>query len=252
MLRIHPQAIAAGLTLLVLTAAAGAVQSPEPPLAETRLTVHTLLREDLFAGFLADDLERFGRGERNIERLLEQRPSDKGSLLAWKGSAVLYRAVRAHEAGRANEFKEGHRRALDLFAEARKLAPPEVAAAVGGSWLLMADRMPKEHQAAAWSEAYASYQALWKLQSGILEQLPVHLRGELLGGLAESAQRTGRREEAATYVDKMLAVLRDTPYEPAAKAWKEKPEAAATRRLTCLSCHDGGRLDSRVKALGAR
>jgi hypothetical protein len=39
---------------LVFVLATGlAAQSPEPPLAETRLTVHTLLREDVFAGYLA-------------------------------------------------------------------------------------------------------------------------------------------------------------------------------------------------------
>jgi len=29
-------------------------QSQEPPLSETRLTVHTLLREDIFAGFIGE------------------------------------------------------------------------------------------------------------------------------------------------------------------------------------------------------
>jgi len=253
MFRIQTHGLAVGLVLLVLTAAAAAVQAPEPPLAETRLTVHTLLREDIFAGLLANDMERFARGERNVDRLLEQRPADKGSLLAWKASALLFRAVRAHESGRASEFQKDYRRALALFAEARRLGPPEVAAAsVGGSYVLMADRLPKEHQAAAWSEAYAAYQVLWKVQASLVEQLPVHLRGELLGGLAVTAQRTGRAQEVGPYLDRMLVVLRDTPYEAAARAWKEKPEAASTTRLTCLTCHDGGRLDARLNALGGK
>jgi hypothetical protein len=217
MFRIRTYGLAAGVVLLVLTAAAAAVQAPEPPLAETRLTVHTLLREDVFAGLNANDMERFARGERNIDRLLELRPADKASLLAWKGGTMLFRAVRAHEAGRASEFQERYAQARSLFAE-----------------------------------AYASYQLLWKVQAPILEQLPVHLRGELLGGLAVTAQRTGRTQEVGPVLDRMLAVLRDTPYEPAARAWKEKPEAALTTRLTCLTCHDGGRLEARLKALGAR
>ena len=48
--------------LLVLAAVAmTAAQAPEPPLSDTRLTVHTLLREDVFAGFLANDMNRFAR-----------------------------------------------------------------------------------------------------------------------------------------------------------------------------------------------
>ena len=44
-------------------------QSPEPPLSESRLTVHTLLREDVFAGFLSNDMTHFARAERNVEQL---------------------------------------------------------------------------------------------------------------------------------------------------------------------------------------
>src|SRR5262245_38732802 len=98
-------------------------QPPEPPLADTRLSVHTLIREDVFAGVLDGDLDRLGRGEKNIEILLERRPADKPGLLAWKAGATLYRAVRAREAGRAEEFNEKYARAIALLAEAKKLGP---------------------------------------------------------------------------------------------------------------------------------
>jgi hypothetical protein len=84
---------------VVVTAAA---QSADPPLSDSRLTVHTLVREDLFAGFLDNNMARFERGERNIDALLTQRPSEKANLLAWKGGASMYRAVVAHESGKTN------------------------------------------------------------------------------------------------------------------------------------------------------
>ncbi|MEO6064795.1 MAG: hypothetical protein ABIP49_03305 [Lysobacterales bacterium] len=40
------------LFLLLVAAAAANAQSPEPPLSEARLSVHTLLREDMFAGVM--------------------------------------------------------------------------------------------------------------------------------------------------------------------------------------------------------
>lgn len=238
---------------IVLTAVAVA-QSQEPPLSDERLAVHTLLREDLFAGFLANDLERFARGEKNIDLLLEKRPAAKASLLALKAGAVLYRAVRAHEADRRDEFEKQYRHALELFSQARQLGPldPSVAAVTGGCYVLFADRLPKEHRALAWTQAYEAYQLLWKQQAPILEQLPVHMRGELLGGLAVSAQRTGRTQEVDQHLERMLAVLRDTPYEPVAKQWKANPEAAATRRITCLTCHDAGRLSNRLSVLNKK
>ena len=123
------------LATLVLVTFAGAAQSPEPPpLSDTRLTVHTLLREDIFAGLLDNNLERFARGEQNIELLLEKRPEAKADLLAWKAGATLYRAVRAQEEKRPQEFKQKYQQALDLYAQARKLSPQggDVAAITGG------------------------------------------------------------------------------------------------------------------------
>jgi hypothetical protein len=239
-------------TLLVVVLVTVAVaQSPEPPISDTRLSIHTLVREDIFAGILADDMERLTRGERNIQLLLEKRPAAKPPLLAWKGSATLYRAVRAHETNRSDEFQKYYRQALDLFSEARQLKPEDegVAAITGGTYVVLADRLPKENRPAAWSQAYDSYQLLWKHQAPIVEKLPVHIRGELLGGLAQSAQRTGRTEELSQYIERILTVMRDTPYEPVARKWKANPEAAVKTSITCLTCHDSGRLAARLTAL---
>ena len=165
-------------------------QSPDPPLSDSRLSINTLVREDIFAGFLADDMERFARGERNIQRLIELRPSEKSDLLAWKGGTTLYRAVRAYENNRKDEFEQSYRMALDYFAQAHQLDTTGGAAAItGGSFALFADRLPKENRAAAWAQAFESYQLLWKVQAPYVDKLPVHIRGELLGGLAQSAAR---------------------------------------------------------------
>src|SRR5262245_2611853 len=239
------------LILVALFVTVAMAQSPEPPLSDTRLTVHTLLREDIFAGYLTDDIERLARGEKNLDTLLEKRPAAKSSLLAWKGGIAIYRAVRAHETDRADEFQRKYREALDLFSQARELRSNdgEVAAIIGGVYAIFADRLPKENRAAAWSQAYDAYQTLWKLQGAVVDKIPVHMRGELLGGLAVSALRTGRDEEAMRHLDKILAVLADTPYGPVAKKWKENPKAAADTSITCMTCHEQGRLAARLNAL---
>jgi tetratricopeptide (TPR) repeat protein len=240
--------------LVVLFVTVAMAQSPEPPLSDNRLTIHTLVREDIFAGFLSDDMERLARGEKNIQTLLEKRPTAKSNLLAWKAGIATYHAVRAHEANRNDEFQRKYRESLDLFSQARELGSndPGVAAVTGGVYAVFADRLPKEYRDAAWSTAYDSYQALWKAQGPAVDQLPVHLRGELLGGLAASAMRTGRTEEATRHLNKILAVLPNTPYEPIAKRWKENPNAAASAGITCLTCHEQGRLAARLNALNSK
>ena len=236
--------VLSSLVLLLVAIAGARAQSPEPPLSDTRLTVHTLLREDVFAGFMANDMVRFARGERNIEQLLKDRPDQRGNLLAWKASTLLHRATLAHEAGRNDEFLKQLHAAREAFADAaRQTSGNDGAAAItGGSYSVFADRLPEPHRATAWADAYANYSLLWKQQGSAIDKLPVHHRGEVLGGLVQSAQRTGRTEEMAEHLDRMITLLQGTPYEATAQQWKANPASAATTKVTCKNCHNPGRL----------
>ena len=223
-------------------------QTPEPPVSETRLTVHTLVREDIFAGFLQNDLTRLARAEKNIELMLASRPGDRASLLAWQGSTALTRAVMANEARRPDEFTQHYRRAVDLFGEAMRLGPDNVGvfAITGGSQASLADRLPDAERAAGWERAYTAYQQLWKLQGSVIEKLPLHHKGEVLSGLAQSAQRTGRNEEAVAQVERILALLPDTPYAKRAQQWKDDASSRTQTKLTCQTCHGPGTLVARL------
>jgi tetratricopeptide (TPR) repeat protein len=226
-------------------------QSPEPPLSDTRLPVSTLVREDIFAGWRTNDMERYVRAEKNIDVLLEQRPRERAELLAWKGGTKLYRALLARDAGKTEEFERYYQETLNLFAEAKQLGPkhPAVAAIVGGSYVLFGDRLPDNYRAVAWSQSYDSYRILWQLQAQGIDQLPLHIRGELLAGLAQTAERTGRKEELDKYLDKIIELLPDTGYERVAKQWKTDPQAAANSNISCKSCHTDGRLAERIAKL---
>lgn len=237
--------------LLAVFVTMAVAQSPEPPISDTRLTVHTLVREDIFAGFLVNDIDRLSRGEKNIELLLEKRPDSKAELLAWKAGATLYRAVTDYENKRQDEFQKKYKQALELFNQARELNPRSggVIATTGGSYVLFSDRLPEQYRAEAWSVAWDNFQKLWQEQGASIERMPVHFKGEVLAGLAMSAQRTGRKAETDKYLDKILEVLSGTSYEKVAKQWKSKPESAASSTLACMTCHESGRLSSRLTAL---
>jgi hypothetical protein len=237
--------------LVFIVGGVAAAQSADPLLRDTRLTVHTLVREDIFAGFRNNNLDRLSKAEQNIEVLLKERPDQRANILAWKAGATTYRAVRAHESGQAEEFARRYAEALDGFAAAAKLQTGNdgVAAITGGTMAVFADRLPVKQRAGAWSIAYDNYSLLWKQQGAALDKLPLHHKGEVLAGLTQSAQRTGRNEEAAQFLDKMLTVLVDTQYEPMARQWKSDPASAATTNLTCKNCHNAGRLANRLEAL---
>lgn len=244
------RAIVLGL-LASLTTTNAFGESPDPPIEDLRLPVAALVREDVFAGWRANDLERYARGEKNIDLLLEQRPDQRAELLAWKGGTRLYRGLLALESGKTDEFERCYQETLDHFAEAKKLGPrhPAVNAIVGGTFVLFGDRLPEKYRAAAWATGYENYQALWKLQGKAVDRLPLHIRGELLAGLAQSSERTGRHEELAEYLDKIIETLPDTGYERVAKVWKSDPAAAAKGNISCKSCHNEGRLQDRLAKL---
>lgn len=235
-------------------ALAEAPGTPDPPLDNQKLTVHTLVREDIFAGWRSKNMERFERGEKNIELLLEQRPKFKADLLAWKGGAKLYRAVLAYEEGNKEEFQKLYDEAKSLLDEAAKTGKGNagVAAVVGGSYLTFGDRLPEELREHAWQTSYDNYQTLWKYQGKVVEKLPTHIKGELLAGLVQSAHRTGRDAEYQQYLEKIIEVLPDTGYSRVALEWKENPEAAKTGNISCKSCHADGRLEARLAQVGEK
>jgi hypothetical protein len=242
-----PRTLLIVVALVALSVAVPA-QAPEPPLTDARLTVHTLLREDIFAGFLQNDVVRMARAEKNADLLLTSRPGDRPSILAWQGGLALTRAVMAHEANQPDQFRQHYRRAQDLFAEAMKLGPDVVGvfAITGGTQVSIADRLPAAEQKAAWELGYSAYQQLWKMQGQIIEKLPLHHKGEVLSGLAQTADRTGRGDEAATQVERILTLLPDTAYANRARQWKDNPSARATSKLACQTCHGPGTLVARL------
>jgi hypothetical protein len=244
--------------LVLCASVALSAQSPDSHLAEPRLSVHTLLREDMFAAWLENDMGRLVRAERNIEAMLKGDPirqAQKSHLLAWRAGAEYFRAVAAHEAGKPDAVRMHLGQAAAATAQAiaaNEGAGVAVHAIVGGTLLVLADRLPPEQRSTAWNTAYASYSELWKLQSSIVEKLPLHHQGELLGGMAETAYRTGRSEEAGQFADRMIALLQGSPYESAARDWKANPESRAITKLTCKSCHEPGRLASRLAAISTK
>lgn len=226
-----------------------AVQADNDP----RLTVHTIVREDIFAGYLQKDMARFEKGEKKLEELFNERPNQRHHVVVWQASSTLYRALLAYQDGKSADGDRYYALAQERFEAASKLAPNDggVLAVSAASRALFADRLPADKRQGEWSKAYDAYQKMAAQQLPIVDKLPSHLQGELLAGLTMAAQRTGRQEEYEKHLDKMIAVLKDSPYLPMAKTWKERPELVAKTNLLCKNCHDDGRLEPTKARLAA-
>jgi hypothetical protein len=84
--------------LLVCVLALSALAQDPAPTFDRRLSVNAILREDIFAGFMAHDLERLALAEKNLAVLERERPAAKSTLLAWSAAITLTRAAHAPEA----------------------------------------------------------------------------------------------------------------------------------------------------------
>jgi hypothetical protein len=227
------------LTMLSLGA------QPKP----ANLRVSTWVREDIFAGFLDNDMTRHAVGVKKLEAVLAADPK-AADAIAWQGGSELLHAVRAHDAGDTQGFNDHLAKANERFARAAALAKEipahqqAVLAITGGSWVVFADRLPAAHRTKAWTLARENYSALRTAQKAFWDKLPVHQRGEVYAGLAQAAQRLGEAELAAKLTAELVAALPGTPYAVFAKRWLDKPETMAKSKLTCASCHDAGRLQA--------
>ena len=113
--------------------------------------------------------------------------------------------------------------------------------------MTLADRLPAAERTARWELGYTAYQRVWTLQEPIIETLTLQHKGEVLSGLEQSAQRTGRSDEANAHLDRILTLMPDTVYANRARQWKDDPSTAAKTKLACQTCHAPGTLAARIK-----
>lgn len=210
------------------------------------IPIHTWVREDLFAGFMADDMARFERGEQKVLEYLAETPG-RPDASAWLVGAKLYRASRAFKEGKTSQADALVREATQLMDTAVAKAPndPGVQATTGGSIVVMANELPEKHYAPLMERARIHFARLYAMQSRAVPQLPLHIKGELLAGVAETEFRVGDRERARAVLNQIVTDMPGTPYAKSAAMWLAAPaKVTKDTKLVCQSCHEPGRLSS--------
>lgn len=228
--------------LLVSSLILGVVSGQQKP--ENSVPKSTV-RSDIFAGILANDIERLNVRMKILESALKADPNSAGSL-AWKAAGELTLAVHAYETGKQGDFDSHYEAAVHAFADAERLAPTNVGVydVSGAAWGCLGDRLPAPLRAAAYETAYRSWQTALALSQDRLATMTPHGRGELLAALAHASQRTGRTEEARQRLMEIVAALPGTPFEERARKWLDQPELITKSSASCQSCHPQERLSS--------
>ncbi len=213
---------------------------------DSKLPIHTLVREDIFAGLLSGDMERSARGYEKLQALKKSRPADLPEIQAWESSVLGLRAANAFKEGKTNDANELLDQAVKLQNEALAKAPKSVGviAVVGGTWVTIADRFPSEQSKPLWQTTLAMYKSLLKMQESILPKLPLHNRGELLTGIVQAAQRAGDTATFDKYFPVAQESLKGTSYGALLARWASEPALRDRTNISCKSCHDPGKLEN--------
>lgn len=201
------------------------------------------VREDLFAGYLVNDMERLARGEAKAADVLAANPNDV-SAASWGLSAAFYRAILAYEAGGRAEFDGKYRKVIADFEKLHGDHPESVAvlAIYGGMISTLGHRLPTDLQPEANRRAAELFLKLEQVQKAFFDKMPVHHRGEVLSGVAQGAARSGQMELARKYLTRIVETLPGTPYAPLARRMLDDPALTRTMKVACNTCHEPNRL----------
>lgn len=203
---------------------------------------YTWVREDTFAGFIGGDMTRFEQGMRKAQEYLAEDPNDV-SAANWLAAGKLYRAVRAYA---EKDVARGDALFNEAVATMEKMvaaAPQDIGlrATMAGSLGYMGTRLPEAQYRIAMQKAREQYAVLYKMQEPQLAKFPLHLKGEVLAGMAETEFRVGDRERATAYLNRLVTDMPGTPYAQKASTWLQSPDSVTrSSRLVCQSCHEAG------------
>jgi len=217
-----------------------------------QLTISTWVREDLFAGWIANDPKTLERGVQKLDRFLRDNPGDR-TALAWKYFVVTYRMRQARQknddATYVWELASGKRLREQIFAGEVKDPGPYII--VGSGLVGVAYFAPPADRLSMYREGRELLSKVPALQAKYFDTLPPHMRGELWMQIAYASDRLGEQAERDRVLNEMLAKLAGSPYEARARAWLKEANLANEKQYLCISCHEPGRLTPTLARLKA-
>lgn len=221
-----------------------AVLLPAEELAKPdKLSIHTWVREDIFAGWMAKDNEALARGERKLDHYLNANPTDHNAL-AWKFLAIYCHMRDAYAKGDTKIYRGlvavARKTQEKAFANSPQDAGPYII--IGGSLVMGAFYADPADREAMYREGRELLRKVPVIQAKYFHTLPPHMRGELWSLMAYASDRLGDKAERDNIIQQMREQLAGSPYEARAKRWLTLSELNSATDNMCISCHEPGRL----------
>jgi hypothetical protein len=216
-----------------------------------KLTIHTWVREDMFAGLIGRDAAAFDLGLRKLERFLGEHPGEANGL-AWKFETYSYYLRADREAGNQDAYTRHWTEAQEFKGQA---LANRVAADVGPLILVAFSQIFNAQYAATAADRESLFREgrellrkIQEAQSPQWDKLPVHMRGELWSLIGFASDQIGDREERLRVATEMIDRLKGSVYEARGRRWLNAKQLDASDAV-CLSCHENGRLKVKLASL---
>jgi len=199
-----------------------------------------LVREDMFQGFNGDSA-LLQKALRLCADTLRANPNHAEALV-WHGTAIWFLSGQAFQ---KRDYEHGmalYDSAMTEMDRAVELDPDDIAVRIprGAAILAAAPYTPEPNRTILLKKGLVDYERTFTLQKRYFSTLPLHSRGELLGGIADTYRRLGEDQKARKYFTLITKDLKGSEYAKRASDWLKQKDMAESNTLkpaTCIGCH---------------
>jgi tetratricopeptide (TPR) repeat protein len=198
------------------------------------------VRGDFFAGF-AGDRAAFERAMVAAEEAIATDPRLAAEAKAWHGAGLLYQSGEKFRTGDVAAGGQLWNQAIQEMDEAGRIAPdnPAVLIPRAAAWFVASRNTPPDMGKPILEKALADYEHVYDLQKGFFDRLDVHMRSELLFGLADGYARDDQPEKARAWFVKIAAIGPQGGHYEQARQYLNGEKYSVTA-LGCVGCHTVG------------
>ena len=195
------------------------------------------IRADFFAGFAGNKVA-MERALQAAEAAIAADPQTAAEAMAWHGGGLM---IVAGEKFRQGDFSSGGELWSKAVAEMNKagdLEPdnPAILVPRAAVWFAASRQAPPEMGKPLLEKAIADYEHVYEIQKAYFDKLDLHMRSELLFGLADGYARQGNPEKAQIFFEKLVAAGPAGGHFEQAKVYL-KGEKYMVQGAGCVGCH---------------
>jgi tetratricopeptide (TPR) repeat protein len=197
------------------------------------------VRADFFAGF-AGDRAALDRALAEAQEAIDGDPRAAAEAKAWHGAALLFQSGHYFQTGDPATAVQLRDRAMQEMGDAGVAEPdnPAVLIPRAAAWFAASRNMPPDMGKPVLEKALADYTHVYDLQKGFFDRLDIHMRSELLFGLADGYARDDQPRKARAWFEEVVALGPQGGHYEQARQYL-RGEKYSVAGIGCVGCHTG-------------